>query len=40
MPVSTLPQPALSTGVAGTGPSFRARPSTSSNQLRVQHIQK
>jgi hypothetical protein len=24
MPVSTLPQPALSTGVAGTGPAFRA----------------
>jgi hypothetical protein len=28
MPVSTLPQPALSTGVAGTGPAFRARPFT------------
>jgi hypothetical protein len=28
MPVSTLPQPALSTGVAGNGPSFSAQTST------------
>lgn len=29
MPVSTLPQPALSTGVAGTGPAFSAYQGTS-----------
>ncbi len=29
MPVSTLPQPALSTGVAGTGPAFSAYASAS-----------
>jgi len=40
MPVSTLPQPALSTGVAGTGPAFSATKITTAQTITTSVVTK